>query len=166
MGKLRAIRWKEGSRVKCDAEVAYNFLEEVRRDCGGVVDIDEAVRRSEPEDAPLHNDLEWDDSKCGVAYRQSQMKEITRKIIVQRVDMPVPTRAYQSVTVIDTTAPEKPVERNVYRKTEDILADPVARTDLLQRAVREALAFKKRYQALSELAGIIRVIDEEVGRLA
>ncbi|MCP4103650.1 MAG: hypothetical protein GY750_19855 [Lentisphaerae bacterium] len=56
--------------------------------------------------------------------------------------------------------------RKVFTTTEEILKDPDARAELLSNAIREALAFRRRYSQLSELANVIRAIDDSVGGVA
>jgi hypothetical protein len=167
----KQIKWKNGARYKCTATSAYRFFERIRDENNGNLDLDDAVHKSKPKDAPLHNDLEWNDGICGQRYRLDQMRKMVSEINVIRQDMSVPTMAYESTTVdvvsSDTSGePVEPQRRSVFRRTEDILADPVARAELLGQAVRDAISFRRRYAALSELATLIEVIDEEVKRLA
>lgn len=162
------VRWKKGARVGVKAEVAHRFLERIRTDNGGKLQLAEVVRQSKPKNAPLHNEFEWDDKKCGELYRQEQARYIIRKIEVVRPEMPnISTRAYESVTVSETDTSKTP-ERKVsaFMSVEDVLSNPAARAELLGQAVRDALAFRRRYAALSELSNLIHVIDEEVKKLA
>lgn len=162
------VRWKTGTRIGVKAEVAHRFLERIRTENGGTLPAAEVVRQSKPKDAPLHNEFEWDDKKCGDLYRQEQARYIIRKIEVVRPEMPkVPTRAYESVTVSEPATAEKPAKQiSTFMSVEDVLRDPAARAELLGQAVRDALAFRRRYAALSELSNLIHVIDEEVQKLA
>lgn len=163
------IKWRDGARSGCSAAVAYEFLENVRKDCGGDLDLDTAVERSRPKDAPLHNELEWNDKKAGHHWRRQQMRRVVRDIHVVRVNAPN-TRAYEAIRVEEAPKTEHRVAdaapTHVFRRTEDILADPAGRAELLGQAVRDALAFRRRYASLSELAAVIEVIDTEVAKLA
>lgn len=167
------IKWKEGSRFNCTAGEAYNFFERIRSENDGYIDWDEAERQARPKDSPVHDDLEWDNKKCGTLYRKAQLQRMVRRIETIHPKMKTSTRVYESVKMetvapdADTAgkSPEQIRQARVFMKTDEILANPAARADLLNRAVREALAFRRKYAALSELAGIIRVIDEEVSHL-
>ena len=161
----KSIKWRDGSRYKCTASAAHHFLERIKSENGGEINFSDAVHKSKPKDAPLHNDLEWSDKKCGELYRVGQVKKLTRSI--QVVVKGVETRAYES-TRVEVCSAEKPEPeiRNVWRSVEDVLADPAARNELLGQAVRDALAFRRRYAALSELATLIDTIDAEVSKLA
>lgn len=163
-----AVKWKNGSMVGCSAEMAYRFFERIRADNGGDLDLDDAVHKSKPKDAPLHNDLEWNNAKCGDLYRRDQMRKITQKLEVIRPGMTAATRAYEAVNVEVVSDTPKNAQQHsyVFRRIEDILADPATRADLLGQAVRDAIAFRRRYAALSELSHLIEVIDAEVKKLA
>lgn len=160
------VKWREGSRVNCSPAKAHAFFEKIRKECG-TVDMDIAVEKSRPKNAPLHNELTWDDGQAAHAYRKSQMASIVRKLEVVRDDMVAPTRAYEAVRVeISDAKPVKETTRFVYRSTEEILQDPAARADLLQRAIADAAAYRRRYAVLSELSLIIQAIDDSLSNLA
>ena len=157
------IRWKNGARFKCSASKAYEFFTDVQDANEGNLDLDDAVERSRPKSAPLHNELEWDNAKAGHAWRRDQMRRIVRKLEIVPVKTNTPVRAFEAITIEVVDAPEeKPKTGYVFRKTEDILADPNTRAQLLGQAIRDALAFRRRYGALQELAKVTAVIDEFV----
>lgn len=156
------IRWKEGSRFKCTPGSAYNFFERVRQENGGDIDWYDAERQARLKGAAIHDDLEWSDKRCGILYRIDQMKRMVRKLEYIPEKTQIPVRVYESIQVEVAEQGTEPETRSVYRKTEDILADPAGRAELLGQAVRDALAFRKRYAALSELAQVIEAIDKTV----
>ena len=164
------VKWKTGSRVSCcTATAAYRFFERVRKDSDGVVDIDKAIHWSKPKDAPLHNALTWNKDEALAKVQREEMRYAIRSIEVIRNNIATPTRAYESVQVevIEVSdTQEKPKVQHVFRTVEDQLSHPEYRAQLLGQAVRDALAFRKRYAALSELATLIEVIDEVIPTLA
>ena len=165
------VKWKDNSRFKATAGAAYNFFERIREENEGQLDWDKAEKAARLKGCPIHNDLEWDDKRCGRLFRIDQMKRMVRKLEYIPAKMDTPVRVYESIRV-EVTQPDKdsnpqaPKVTQVYQKTEDILADPAGRADLLGQAVRDALAFRRRYAALSELATVIDAIDETVKKLA
>ena len=164
------VKWKEGSRVSCcTASAAYRFFERVRNQSDGVVDIDKAIHLSKPKDAPLHNALTWNKDDALIKVQREEMRYAIRSIEVLKTGISTPIRAYESVKVevVDSKTPSKKTStQHVFRTVEDQLSHPDYRAQLLGQAVRDALAFKKRYAALSELATLIKVIDEIVPTLA
>ena len=157
------IKWKPSTRVTANPAAAFNFFEKVRAENNGQLNIDYAVEASRDPNSPLHNDLEWDDTKAGHEFRKNQIKYFVRNIEVVRQDVNTPVRAYESIKVeVLNGVTEKVEQKNIFFRTEDILANPSGRAQLLSQAIRDALAFRKRYAALSELAKLINVIDSEI----
>lgn len=162
------VRYKQGFRVGTPVEVTFAALEKYRAMNNGLLDPEFVVKMSEPEDAPLHDELEWDDSVAGHKFRVEQMRYITRSIEVVRDEENGPTtRAYEAVRVEigESEESEMPATRKVYLRTEDMLADPAMREALLQQAVRDAQAFQRKYAALVELAELVNAIDATVEKL-
>lgn len=93
------------------------------------------------------------------------MRNITRHLIQIIPGMNVPVRAYESIRVVEVSDRKPPETKHVFRRTEDILADDAGRADLLAQAVRDAIAFRRRYAALSELSQLIEVIDDTISGL-
>lgn len=164
---MPSVKWKDGFRTKVSPTVAWRFFERVRAERDGELDLELAVQWSKPKDAPLHGEIEWNDKKLAESARRDQMRRIVRNLVEVRPRMKSETRVYEQVRVeMPAKSPDKkPEVRNVFRSTEEILADPAGRADLLGQAVRDALAFRRRYAALAELATLIRAIDETVENL-
>ena len=166
------IKWKEGSRYKCKVSDAFDFFDKNRMAHNGVIDWDAAESEARKKSSAVHNDLEWNDKVCGKKYRVVQLKKMVRTIDVIHPEMNVSTRAFESVRVevlnkpIDPKTPKDQIANTrVFMRTEDILADPAARDDLLGQAVRDALAFKRRYAALSELSQVIAAVNSFVAKV-
>lgn len=162
------VKWKEGSRVKTSASDAYKFFEKVRHENNGELDIDYAVESSRDKTSPFHNELEWNDKIAGHEYRKNQMRYFVRSIEVVREDIKTPIRVYESIKVervVEDEDDSKNKHRHVFKSTEEILSDESGRAQLLSQAIRDALAFRRRYAALSELANIITAIDIEVDKI-
>ena len=164
------VKWKTGSRLTCCTPTqAYRFFKRVMEDSDGVIDIEKAIHWSKPKDAPLHNALTWSKDEALKKVQYQEMRYAIRSVEVVRDDIATPVRAFESVQVevIDDEKPEeKPKVQHIFRTVEDQLKHPDYRAQLLSQAVRDALAFRKRYAALSELATLIQVIDEVVPELA
>ena len=48
---------------------------------------------------------------------------------------------------------------------DDIMNDPIARDDLLKRAINEAIAYRKKYHLLSEISQISEAINTTIADL-
>lgn len=163
------VLWKQGSQVTaCTATQAYRFLERNRKANGGEIDIDKAIHDSKPKDAPLHNALTWDKDIALKKLQREEMRYVIRSIEIKRPELPVPHRAYTSIRVEKqmSNEPTDILAVPVFKSVEEQLADPAGRAALLQSAVKDAIAYRKRYAVLSELANLIRAIDTTVSKLA
>jgi tRNA A37 N6-isopentenylltransferase MiaA len=155
------IRLKKGSRVKSDATTIFNAVEAAKID--GDVDLQTLVDQARPKDAPLHNEFTWADKKAANQWRLHEARRIVQSIEIVHHDTP-PTRAWESVKVevVAETPEEKPQRRQVFRSVNEIMADPVARNDLLVQAIRDYQSLRRRYAGLQELAKVHAAIDSVI----
>lgn len=161
------IRKKDGSRLKCSASLAYRTINNLSKDTGYEIGSsefdDELIRVSKPKDAPLHNDFTWSKDEALRKVQRLEAKYIVRSIEVIPVKTGVPVRAYESITVEEAT-PKEIIKKKIYRRTEEALEDPAMRAEILSNAIRDALAFRKKYAALQELSQVIQVIDKVIAK--
>ena len=153
------IKWKKGSMAKGNAEKCYVELEKLcERD--GCLLPEAVVQKAKAKRSPLHNAFIWDDSIAAQQHRLTQARYLVRSIEVIYEEAPqVQSRMYR---VVSLPAVEDQKPRKAYQSVKEILADPIARDELLSQAIRDALAFRKAYHELSELAKIFQVMDEFV----
>lgn len=158
MSNIIEIKWKSGYRTKGDAKVAYKRLEEIKEKGGGVLTAGAVVEDARKTSSPLHKQFEWDDSIAAEMHRLEQGRYIIRSIEVVYEDAPhvKPQKLY--VTTTQLAKGDSP-ERKVYRTIEETLEDPDARSELLMCAMRDAISFRRKYHALSELASVFGAID-------
>lgn len=148
--------WRKSYHNKIDAKVAYAELEKIR-EANGEVTPDKVVASAKPAKSPIHKAFTWNNTKAANSYRKEEARNMIRSIEIVRVELPLtPTRAYEVKSAPVKDCPQ----RKVYTTTEEILADPVARDELLMGAIRDALSYRKRYAMLSELAGVFHAIDD------
>ena len=139
-------QWNPASRIKADANVAGKVFEELESTVG--LTAKTLLDASRSEDAPLHNEFEWDDAKAAESYREVQASYIIRSLCVSAQDeIGEPVRAvfavngggYESVTVI--------------------MQDVDKRSSLLDMALRELRSFERKYKILEELSEVFSAID-------
>ncbi len=140
-------KFKTGSHIKADPQLAGEMLEHLEAEnnltAKALVDANRA------EDAPLHNEFEWNDSIAAEAYRETQARHIINCIEIVREEKE-PVRAFFSISRAE---PE-------YRHIDAIMKEEDKRQTLLNLALSELLAFKKKYAQLNELAAVFAAIDE------
>ena len=116
------------------------------------------VNVSRDKAAPLHNEFEWDDVIAGEEWRKSQARKLIAHIVrVEKTDdeeqsKATPIRAYFKIV---------PTE-NTYSSTDVIVKRQDTRQLLLQQALAELKAFRRKYAALTELVNVFESIDSTV----
>ena len=143
-------QWNPASRIKTDANVAGKVFEELESTVG--LTAKTLLDASRSEDAPLHGEFEWDDAKAAESYREVQASYIIRSLCVMIEDeQKAPVRAVFSISSIG------------YESTQIILQNEEKRSVLLDKALNELNAFRKKYAMLKELADVFSAIDNLKG---
>lgn len=143
-------KWKTGYHSKVSAEIAGEVLDrlsnENRLTAKDLVDI------SRPEDAPLHNAFEWNDSEAAERWREQQGRMMINSIVVQTEETKErePVRAF---FVIESGSSN-------YEPIMTIMRNEDKRQKLFETARRELAAFKAKYKALQEFEKLFAEIDK------
>lgn len=133
---------------KVDAQVAGEVCEKLEKE--GKLTAKNLVDVSREENAPLHDEFEWDDAVAGELYREEQARNIIRHLEVVMVNNQEPVRAYFTLSRVE---PE-------YKSIDAILKSEDDTEALLKMAYQELRAFQKKYGKLERLKGVFRAIDE------
>lgn len=142
-------KWKIPNLLPVDAQTAGEELDRIYRE-NGRLELAKIVDESRDNAAPLHPCFEWDDVTAAEKYRQTQAQMIVRSIVtVQETPNrePMETRAFVSV-------------RQEYKPIEVVTSSEEQMQELLRTALAELMAFRRKYSILSELAGVMRAIEE------
>lgn len=145
--------WKSGYPTRgLDAQMVGEELEAIRERHGGIT-AEVVVDEARPEDAPLHPAFEWDDKIAAEEYRKEQARNLIRAVVIRRPEAEerVPIRAF--VTVREEAG------NTVYTSTVAALSDEELRRQVLERALRELNAWRRRYDDLAELAEVLAAAD-------
>lgn len=145
------ISWVKGSCFKAKPEVAKQVMDELAAE--GRLSPAELVEVSRPKTAPLHEDFfDLNDKEAAQKYREGRAANMIRSIIVtpDAEEEAKPVRAFFNI------------ERGTheYLPTEIIFSDEAKKARLLEIAKRELVSFKVKYETLTELAGVMKAIDE------
>lgn len=103
--------------------------------------------------SPLHDHFTWDDTEAAAKWRHVEAGILVRKgqiVMVKDADTEVKVRAYVSVV----HAGER-----TYMPTERALAEH--RDQLIQQALRDVNAMRRRYQALVDFDEVLRMAISE-----
>ena len=141
------FKWKQGAHQKVSAQVAGEMCAALEKE--GRLTAQTLVEVNRPEDAPLHKAFEWDDTEAAERWREHQARNIIHSITVVREEQE-PVRAFFNIV---TTAPQ-------YESIETIVQTEDKYAALMKMALRELIAFKKKYEQLKELAPVFDAIEE------
>lgn len=153
------VRLKKGFHMKTKPNIIFDEIEKAKID--GNINQQALVDNAKPKNAPLHAEFEWNNPKAANAWRIAQARKLIQCLEVIHKEGP-PTRAFESITVTEVGKNAKPGEVKVFRRIDDIMADPVARDDLLAQAIKDAASWRRRYAGLQELAQVFAAIDAVV----
>jgi hypothetical protein len=155
-GLLMVYQWKQ-NRFPVEAQKAGEELERIKTQYGGIVPR-MVVDESRSDDAILHDCFDWNDETAAEAYREVQAREIVRNIVIVRSTAneeqeSVVVRAFVPVEVEEE-------EHKKYITIDEAMNDERFRQQVLQEALNELNAFKKKYYQLRELSEVIKAIEK------
>lgn len=143
---MTAYVWHNAARVKADPQMAGQMCEELEQTVG--LTAETLLDANRPEDAPLHNEFEWDDSIAAEEYRKDQARHIIMCLRVAPEEKTVePVRAFF------------PLGTPIYESVQHIFSVPEKKEALMQRALKELDSFKRKYAALECFKSLFDVID-------
>lgn len=149
---MAAYEWKAASRIKADAQAAGRLFEELAQTESGLT-AETLLEANKPESAPLHDDYEWDDQQAAHEWRLQQSRHFIGSLLIVSEETDEsrqePVRAFQ---IAD--------ERPKYESILQIMQNPQKRYSLLDAALTELDAFRKKYEQLKELRGVFEAADE------
>lgn len=147
--------WKAASHIKGDPQVAGEVCSKLRDE--GRLTAQELVNESRDENAPLHGMFTWDNTVAAEKWRCHEAGHIIRCLVTVQ-DAPTehkePTRVFVSIK----SGSESPK----YDRIDYVLRDASKVELMLRDAKSDLLAFKRKYEHLSELAEVFKSIDRFV----
>lgn len=153
---MTVYKWKAGSRVNADAQKVGEICAQLEQKNG--LTPKALVDASRHKNAALHSLFEWDNETAAEKYRETQAAYIIRSIEIETVGTSEPVRAFVSVSVSG--------DDRTYTSVEAALKVVSIREEVLNNALRELEAFKRKYRGLEELASVITAIDDAVQRVS
>ena len=162
--KVEKIRWKTNANTGgVKAEDAYNAIEAVRNKNGGQVSPNDLLAVAKRKTHVLHSIFEWNDDEAAKQHRLTQARTLLRSIEVIYDELP--ERPMRSHEIVQTKKRGDDQSQTLYSTTDLAMADPVARDALIATAIRQAMAFRRRFQNLRELQLIFEAIDKVADKI-
>ena len=151
---IQNVKWKDGiSRFYkgIDPVEVYSEL----RSLGETYTAEDVVTMAKDENSELHKCFEWDDTVAAEKYRLTQARTLIANLVVtveREEKEPTEFRLYQSNGRTKGFSQNTVIARDVDRYSE-----------LLERAMAELDAFRKRYANIVELENVIAEIEALIG---
>ena len=153
--------WKFENKYKANAEEAYAEIKSLE-----VITPQNVVDLARNEDSVIHNDFEWDDSIAGEKFRCIQAKDMIRSFILVKEEPKTNPDNKNIVYEIEELYPvahlralhttSKPHE---YAPVEYFVENQDEYRILLNRAIAELEAFKRKYSMIAELEDVFNAIN-------
>lgn len=145
---------------KVSAQLVGETVERLADLNGGVCPPSALVDEAKPEEHPLHNLFEWDDSAAAESYRRQQARQVINSIrVVPAIEdgsAPAPSfPAFVSVSKID----EDGVSRG-YKPLSIVVEKPEEYAQVLAEANAAFAALRRRYAALKEFGPVFAALDQ------
>lgn len=139
-------QWKSGARIAADPQVAGNMCK--RLELEGRLTAKDLLDENRPEDAPLHNEFEWNDGIAAENWREQQARNIINSLIICP-EKSEPVRGFFKIERAD----------NKYQSVEAILQNEDSTQKLFDTACAELNAIKKKYASIQSLVTVWKAID-------
>jgi hypothetical protein len=112
----------------------------------GTLNAETLVEVSRPEDAPLHNEFEWDDTKAAESWRKHQGRNIINALIMtpeaEEEQNKEPIRAFFKVSASEQ-----------YESTNVLIQSQNGRDSLRDQARKELLSYRMKFYSVLKWTG-------------
>ena len=149
----RIYKWAKGSTFKAEAQVAGEYIEELRQQNGGYVTPTMVWEAAEDPSSPIHDEFQWNERKAAEAHWRERARNLVNHIIVVRVHQQPAEEGIQAFTSIDFAEGEDEKSARGYISTGDLLSDE----EKLEAAIAEAF---KRLKAVKTAYGYLTELDD------
>ena len=151
--------WKEKAigLKHLDAQAIGEELRPLYRKFGQKVPAQAVVDKAANPELKMHACFEWDDTEAARQHRLEQARYLLRSYTVRMLDDTGGERVTRAtVSIRDEDAPE----HCTYAETEYAMNDPELRARAVATALREVVAWQRRYAELEELAEVFDAIKK------
>ena len=142
-------KWKIPGIIPVEANTAGEEIERIHSKYGEVTPAN-VVAENSPPDTPLHCCFEWNDAIAANRYREIQAEKIIGMITVVA---PVQDESGKDVEVRAFVHTD-----SAYHPISIVLNSGKMRTEMLDDALKELKAFKRKYETLSELVPVFEAL--------
>ena len=141
------------------AQVIGEYLFELAGVKMGTLTAREVLDFARPQNSPIHNYFNWDDSMAAECWRVQQARLVINHLVLVRIvdGREKSIKAFFNVGIPEEDSEE---ERRVYVTSEVVAHSEYFRQQVIERALGELKAWQIRYREYKELAIIFGAIKE------
>lgn len=147
-------QWKSGSCIKANPQAVGEQMEMLAASESGLT-AETLLEANKPEDAPLHNDYEWNDTKAAANWRFHQSRHFMNSLVTVHVDESSTDEQAEPLIVRAVF----PTGQSHYEPLSAIVKEQSKYDKLLETAFRELQSFKKKYETLKELQPVFDAME-------
>jgi len=161
-------RARAGTRLTDEQAAEFGpRLAALAESSGGGLTPQDVVLAAERDKGALHDWFQWDDAAAAESFRVFQARQLIGSIMVAVTPGEPPIRAFYNVEVVLADADTEDAERATrYVTLTRVGTQAVLQEQVVARALREARAWRLRYQQYQELGPIVKAILRAERRIA
>lgn len=134
-------------------------LDKIKAANGGSLPPQAIVDFARDEKTALHSQFDWEDSDAARKWRLEQARRVVQIHVTVTEEGSAPVRAFISLSTDRR-------EGRGYRALEDVLSDEAFTKQMLEDALSELNATRRKYKELKALAGVWDAVDQVVEKPA
>lgn len=144
--------WAPGARVKIKAQAAGERIHAIRNRKGGTITPADVLDDARKKSSPLHSHFDWNDRTAAHKYRLAQAGYLIRTLVVVYDEHPGEKPIRSFVTIEDG-------ENRGYEDTQEAMASPEMRAQVLARAKDELRIWTRRYRRFVEFSQVVEAAE-------
>lgn len=156
--RIAGFEFSDGARFQKgavqDAASVGTHLELLREHAKGELTPEDVLTDARNHNSPLHSFFEWDDTAAAEQHRLGQARGLIRAVVAIYVSDDKP--AVRQKAYVHIAEPGA----NHYRETGHAMSMAKTRNMVLQRAWTEFVAWRRKYQDLSEFAALFEASEK------
>lgn len=156
--KIAGFEFADGARFQSgatkDAKAVGEHLELLRKQQHGELTPEDVLADARHNNSPLHSFFEWDDGAAAEQFRLQQARGLIRAVVAIYTSADKPAQRMKAYVHINEPGAQH------YRETGHAMSMKKTRDMILQRAWRELMEWKRRYQDLAEFSAIFEAAEK------
>lgn len=152
-------QWRDGARIKTDAQVVGERLSVLESKNGGTLTAGLVLDDARSKKSPLHPEFEWNNETAAEEWRLQQARHLLNSIVVTYDEGPQEQEPIRAFVVVKENGD------SYYSATYRVLSDEDQRHQLIERALADLERVQRRYEQLTELGDVFKAINTAKERI-